>query len=340
MKYAPILIPTLCRDQHFVRLIESLKKNTWAKYTDVYIGLDYPPAPKYEEGYKKICQYLEGDFSDFASFNVIRHSQNVGSLANMESLRAVTLTKYDRYIRTDDDAEFAPNFIEYMDKCLMQYEEDDNVIAVTGYSYPIDWQVSKGASVLKENFICPMWGTGFWRDSYLKIKKEIENGCLKESVPWVLKNNLTKGMLTTCQCEYVDLCLSPIFEKTLAARMTDVATRMYMSIYDKYVIVPIVSKVRNWGFDGSGEYCPKMQTTEKKINARNYNYAEQLLDESYTFDLLPDSLQLTDKNRALLNVFEDVPFKKCLRVNLKIVLCHLLGVKNYKKILLNISKFR
>jgi len=37
--YAPMLIPTLCRDQHFMRCIESLKKNTWAKYTMSILGL-------------------------------------------------------------------------------------------------------------------------------------------------------------------------------------------------------------------------------------------------------------------------------------------------------------
>ena len=42
MIYAPILIPTLCRSKHFIRCIESLKKNGWAMYTDVYVALDYP----------------------------------------------------------------------------------------------------------------------------------------------------------------------------------------------------------------------------------------------------------------------------------------------------------
>ena len=41
-QYAPVYIPTLCRDRHFILGVESLKKNGWAKYTDVYIGLDYP----------------------------------------------------------------------------------------------------------------------------------------------------------------------------------------------------------------------------------------------------------------------------------------------------------
>ena len=62
MKYAPVIIPTLCRYEHFVRCVESLKKNTWAKYTDIYIGLDYPKKDSHREGYLKIKEYLQGDF--------------------------------------------------------------------------------------------------------------------------------------------------------------------------------------------------------------------------------------------------------------------------------------
>ena len=72
MKYAPIYIPTLCRSEHFIRLMESLRKNTWAKYTDVYIALDYPAKDSQKDGYNKICEYLKEDFTEFASFNLIK----------------------------------------------------------------------------------------------------------------------------------------------------------------------------------------------------------------------------------------------------------------------------
>ena len=61
IKYAPIYIPTLCRDEHFITGLESLKKNRWAKYTDVYIALDYPAKESHWEGYRKICEYLDLD---------------------------------------------------------------------------------------------------------------------------------------------------------------------------------------------------------------------------------------------------------------------------------------
>ena len=47
---APVIIPTLCRYDHFKRLMESLNKCTWADKTDVYIGLDYPAKEEHRDG--------------------------------------------------------------------------------------------------------------------------------------------------------------------------------------------------------------------------------------------------------------------------------------------------
>lgn len=301
----------MCRYQHLVRLIESLKVNTWAKYTDVYIGLDYPSSLKYKEGYERICKYLNQDFSEFRSFIVIKHKENLGSFANMKFLRNIVFEKYDRFIRTDDDAEFSPNFIEYMDKCLMEYEADPDVIAVSGYSYPISWKVSEGANVLKENFICPMWGTGFWKDKFYKIHKDIKDGCLKNSVNKVFKDGLYKKMLNASKIEYMDLCTPYIEGENLSTFVTDISMRMYSVIKNKYVVMPIISKVRNWGFDGSGEYCSKSD---------NYSFDLQKIDTSSGFDLKIDTYFSIDENRRLLDKFENVPLMKIFKFYLKIML--------------------
>ena len=76
MIYAPVIIPTLCRYEHFVRCVESLRKNTWAQYTDVYIGLDYPAKESHREGYEKIKDYLKQNFTEFNHFTVIIRKKN------------------------------------------------------------------------------------------------------------------------------------------------------------------------------------------------------------------------------------------------------------------------
>lgn len=336
MVYAPIMIPTLCRDKHFIRLIESLKKNTWAKYTDVYIGLDYPPSEKYQEGYKKICKYIESQsFNEFRNFTIFKRNENYGSSKNLKDLRDRILEKYDRFIRTDDDAEFSPNFLEYMNKCLEKYENDPNIVAVTGYSYPIDWKTSDDATILKENFSCPMWGTGFWRDKYKVICDYIsKDKGLGRDANFIIQSGAIRKMLDVAKYEFVNLCLSPEFENTLAAKMSDIAMRMYTATHDKYVIVPTTSMVRNWGFDGSGEYCQEaILEHERKVTAKNYVYHQQPIDTQNAFDLIEDTLNANDQNKDIMDAFDVLPIVAKINIYCKLRLYCLIGRQLYCKFL-------
>lgn len=334
MGCAPILIPTLSRHIHFIRLVESLKRNAWAKYTPVYVALDYPPSEKYVEGYNKICEYLEGDFGEFLEFNVVRRDHNYGSYLNMAALREMVLKKYDRFIRTDDDAEFSPNFLEYMNKCLDKYEDDENIIAVTGYSYPIEWNVSDDSTLYMDGFICPMWGTGFWKQKYLMMQEFIERGGITATIPSKMAlNKMLKRMSNVAKFEYVNLCIIP--EKTnptLIMKVSDISARLFMAINNKYVITPVLSKVRNWGFDGTGLYCPHVIKHKGTITSSNYDYKSQEIDQNMSFEVKEDILKAVAENRKLLNRFDVLPVKNMIRLYIKLVLLKLLGVKNYIKL--------
>lgn len=340
-KYAPVIIATLNRSEHFIRLVESLKRNTWAHYTDVYIGLDYPPSEKYVEGYNKIRQYLSGDFSEFASFEVIRRTVNYGSLKNFADLRTYVLERYDRFIRTDDDAEFSPNFLEYMNKCLDMYEFDEDVVAVCGYTYPLQWNVGDNATIFKESFICPMWGTGFWRDKYTKAVQYISNdGGLSRDAYQIVNSGKWRCMTDVCKREFADLCLSPDFNMTLASTVSDISFRMYLSVLNKSVIMPVISKVRNWGFDGTGEFCSRTHGTDKNINAKNYNYSQQQIDEQQGFVLIPDSLNAIEENKRLMNRFDPIPFTQKLKMYVKLIIYMIFGKTIFTKITLFLRKIR
>lgn len=333
-KCAPLLVPTLCRDKHFIRMIESLKRNSWAKYTPVYVALDYPPAEKYFSGYNKICEYLEGEFPEFLEFNIVKRDVNYGSMSNMQELEKEVLKKHDRFIRTDDDAEFSSNFLEYMNKCLEKYKDDPNVFAVTGYSYPIQWNVSPGATILKENFSCPMWGTGFWRDKFLKVSTFINSNGLLNSSQEIVADGKYKCMIDRCKYEFVNLCLSTSNDElTLANCVSDVALRIYTAAYNKYVIVPLVSKVRNWGFDGTGEYCQQINKMTAKVSASNYLYHLQPIDTSPTFNIEEDKFNDVQTNMNIMNDFDVISLNMRLKMNIKLLMYRVLGSCIYKKLM-------
>ena len=196
MNYAPVLITTLCRYEHFARLLESLKANSWAKYTDVYIGLDYPPSEKYQNGWNVIVTYLgNGDFSTFNSFIVIKREKNYGFEKNADDLLNQLQSKYDRFIVLEDDLELSPNYLEYMNKCLDAFEDDPSVVAVTGYSYPVKWDVSEGATCMKQNFNAAAWGRGFWKSKRAVYSEYISSGQMLRDIDKVIAEKSYKKMI-------------------------------------------------------------------------------------------------------------------------------------------------
>ena len=335
MTYAPILIPTLCRSEHFVRCIESLKKNSWAAFTDVYVALDYPKTQKHMDGYSKIIEYIDnGDFSDFASFNVIKRTENFGSSKNMADLREYIFEKYDRFIRTDDDVEFSSNFLEYMNKCLEFYKDDPNVVAVSGYSYPLNWEISEGSTVFKQSFIAPMWGTGFWREKYQKIKKEITDDL-------VIVNDFDNQLTAGLKKRVTDLCFAEIFSgqspnfkagHSFISRVSDIGLRAYCGMFGYQVILPAISKARNHGFDGTGVCCQKNKSNGKN-NSLSYDFSLQPVDVNAKFEIVEDTLNLNNKNMKIFNKFDYRGRLFNLKVNIKLFLYKLLGKKKYSKII-------
>lgn len=338
IQYAPILIPTLCRFTHLVRCIESLKRNTWAKYTDVYVGLDYPVSDSHWSGYRKICSYLDGDFSEFASFHVIRHEKNMGCAENMRTLRELISKKYDRFIRTDDDVEFSPNFLEYMDKALTYYETDEDVIAVTGYAHPIELEHLKKTTVIKQKLSAPMWGTGFWIKKYEKIRQEIIQGVLIEEFERVRKAKFS-GMLDATVNDYILSYTRENPSTSVLCRVTDVTLRIYLNVQNKYVASPTLSKARNWGYDGSGVSCPDnniRNTSEKHADA--YLFREQPIDQEKSFLLQPGNH--TEAYFLQLNRFEKRHISQKMTAYVRLLLLLLLGREKYVKLIRSLKKWK
>lgn len=307
--YAPVIIPTLCRYEHLKRCIDSLSHCTGADKTDVYIGLDYPAKESHVEGYNKICEYLE-HVQGFKNLIVLKRKENYGVVRNPRDLIAHVKEKYDRYIFSEDDNEFAPNFLEYINFGLNTYKDDSNVIAVCGFADPF---VSYDCmdSYLHKHY--PMegynaWGVGIWFD---KKPELIPTDKVLFSTKLFFKAFfLKKG-----------LALHRMFVRRRTHATNDLEWRVYCALNKKYCIFPSVSKVRNWGFDGSGHNCGKLELL----------YSTHVIDDSPEFEdkivavkHYPEVLRLEKRlydvssfNKAVM-VFEYLLFrlsggKYCLR---------------------------
>lgn len=306
MIYAPVIIPTLCRYKHFKECLESLSKCKWAEETEVFVGLDYPAKESHRPGYEKIKNYLKevGDMT-FKKIHVFEREVNYGGGKNCTELKKVALERFDTYIYSEDDNVFAPNFLEYMDTCLEKYKDDSNVIAVCGYSYPVDWDVSDGATVLKQQVNVSMWGTGLWKDKEDKWNDHYYKGIMLADLPKFIKKRGYERMIDVSLIEYMEAACNVIEVGTNMLKCkTDIARRAFLAVYDKYAITPVVSKVRNQGFDGSGVYCQKIDSALNGDTAGTYNYQKQPIDNASDFVLVEDSKNSAEENRRRLNTFD------------------------------------
>ncbi len=305
-KYAAVLIPTLNRFDHFKNTVTSLKNCIDAEKTDVYIGLDFPPSEDYYEGYKKICDYLENeDFSSFGNFRVIKMTENYGVFKNFKALREEAFTNHDTFITMQDDIEVSKNFLSYINSALQYYENDADVVAVSGYSYPLQWRKTEGSNSLKTNYVAAEWGIGFWKDKFLELERVLENDYLYKSFVSAYKGNKLKYMIDACVKDYSNTVLNLYYQTSLLKLVCDISMRAYLPIADKYVIMPTLSCTRNHGFDGSGLYCGNIAPCLFNNNyADTYDYDSQPIDDSDNYVFRPSSSDFINENRDLLNTFD------------------------------------
>lgn len=273
MIYAPIVIPTLNRIEHLKRCIESLQNNLWAQYTPLIISVDYPPNEKYDEGYHKVCKYLEKGIDGFYSVKIIFQNRNLGAYRNKIFLREQIEQNYDRYIFTEDDNEFSPNFIEYIDKGLDLFKNDEDVMAICSNGSPT-FEEEDNNIVLSQNYTA--YGCGLWVNKEKKLQELMNRDYL-----WRIVGN-TEFLLELArkQAGLLFSLQSAALQKEELYRMPgnevpiiDQTVKIYLIAEHKYVIGACIRKGRTWGMDGSGLNSPKNDKYDAKkveIDVRNY----------------------------------------------------------------------
>lgn len=339
-KYAPVIIPTLCRYEHFKRCVESLQRNPWAKDTDLYIGLDYPAKEGHYEGYEKIKAYLEGGICGFANVFILKQDKNQGSLKNTELLRLAAAEKHDRFIFSEDDNEFSANFLEYMNKCLDQYEEDENVLAVAGYKYPFRSDRIKG-TVFTSNVYFAAFGYGSWNRKMMKAQEEMTIELFRARYKSLKFMRCFYRQGVNQYCNFVKAMLGYIPGLIEGDRVLpyDLAYGCYMIAQGKKMIFPAVSKVKNWGYDGSGEHCDSLiYDKEKPVTHRNFGTECLELDENKGFEIMEEKNLSQQELNDILSEFFVIPGKEIVRTKAAYYLSRVIGIDKIRKLIHGVKR--
>lgn len=311
MIIAPVLITTLCRYEHFRRCVESLGRNSYAKDTELYIGLDYPLKESHWEGYRKILAYVDQGIDGFKEVHVVKRERNLGSSENYRQMREIIFEKYDRLIFSEDDNEFSPNCLEYMNKALDMFEDNPSVIAVSGYMYPIDCQGMEGNAMLLNTYFSA-FGKGVYKRTEELFADKINMDTFTKMYHNISKMRKLRKISVNQYCNFVKAFLeyTPDLVNNGEIRRVDLAYGLYMFFYDYSMVFPKESKVRNWGYDGSGINCNSQLVVQKEDSQseqwyRQYDFSKQIIDENKRIDII----QINSNKQELINCRLDVFFR-------------------------------
>lgn len=297
LNYCPVVIPTLNRYELFKRCLESLERCTGADKTDVYVGLDYPPSEKYVEGWKKIDAYLHEKeiLNGFNKLCVLRRDHNYGVCkenSNSSCLVKEVLSHYDTYILSEDDSEFSPNALEYFNKGLVKFKDDQSVFAICGYDWGENKRINNLDSYYKARRFCA-WGVARWREKLTKYNVEYKS---LANVKRMLLDDDIRGKMRKNHPESLERYLNMLKMNQLWG---DALIENFLFFEDMYCVFPTLSLVRNLGCDGTGEHS--FGAKDKKIAIR---YSNQTISEKTDFEFTGNApiLKIEQKRPLLIRI--------------------------------------
>lgn len=185
---------------------------------------------------REYLQLIKG----FKTIKIVHREYNMGLAKSIISGVTETLNKYDTVIILEDDIVVSPNYLEYMNKALEKYKDEDMVQSVTGYCYPIKEDLPE--NFFLKLFTCYGWGT--WKRAWDLFEEDIS-----KLYPFVKDKRR------------YDIDNSYPFYKMLKAKVNGnldswaVNFNTVSFINNKLNLHPRKSLITNIGFDSSGINC-------------------------------------------------------------------------------------
>lgn len=303
-EFAPILIPTLNRCEHLKRCVDSLAKCTHAEKTELIIGLDYPPSEQYRKGWERVSAYVD-TITGFKKVTILRANTNLGAGKNLRVIQSYAEKKYGTYIITEDDNEFSPCFLDYTNKALTRYWNDNRVISISGYNFPIEMGNYEKNNYAHHQYSA--WGVGRWVHKYKLIPTEFAHEIVKTP------SKIYKILSVEPKMFFV--LMSMIAHQQ---RWGDALTVAHNIIHGQYSIFPTISLCRNHGHDGSGLHCGGIKEDVNDIFRHQTFFTEKV------FNL--DEIEIKDAVIPGLKKYFGISFKEAL-YDVKLYLKYLIGNK-------------
>ena len=244
VNWAPIVLFAYDRPDHTRRTLAALAANDGAGESDLLVYCDGPRDAARDEPVRAVREYVRS-VTGFKSVTVVEREENIGLANSVIAGVTEALTRSDSVIVMEDDLLTSKNFLPFVNSALVTYEDRPDVFSVTGYNYPLEMPPAYCEDAYL-SYRSSSWGWGTWRDRWSRVDWSI--GDYAEFV----KDERAQELFRRGGHD-----LPQMLEMQMTGQLDSWSIRFDYAHYqhDAFCVHPVVSKVQNIGFDGSGVHC-------------------------------------------------------------------------------------
>ncbi len=241
MNLTPIALFTYNRLWHTRQTVEALQRNVLARESELIIFSDGPRSGSDKERTDSVREYI-GTITGFKKVHIIEREKNTGLAQSIITGVTEIVNNYGRVIVLEDDLVTSPFFLRYMNDALEFYKDEERVISIHGYLYPL-------RAPLPETFFlrgADCWGWATWKRGWdlfepdgRKLLKELKERKLQKRFDLNGAHPYTRMLKWQAR-----------------GSLDSWAIRWHASAFlrDKLTLYPGVSLINNIGFDTSGTH--------------------------------------------------------------------------------------
>jgi len=267
MKLAPITLFAYKRLWHTRATVEALQKNVLAKECELIVFSDGPRTNADKADVLSVREYLK-TITGFKNVSVTERGKNLGLAQSIIAGVSEVVNQYGRIIVLEDDLLSSPFFLKFMNEGLEYYKDEDKVISINGYLFPV-------IARLPETFFlkgADCWGWATWKRGWDLFEPDGEKllGDLR-------KRHLKKELDFNGAYPYTKM-----LEDQTRGKNNSWAIRWYASAFlnDKLTLYPGRSLTKNIGTDASGTHCGKTDLYESQISLNPIEITDIPIEEN------------------------------------------------------------
>jgi hypothetical protein len=235
--------------------------------SDLFIFSDAAKSEAQAEAVREVRKYIR-EVDGFKSITIVEREANLGLARSIIDGVTSIVNKYGRIIVLEDDLQISPYFLSYMNDALDMYKNEERVMHVSGYMFPI------GNSALPETFFLrptSCWGWATWDRAWKHFNKDAKG----------LLGGFTEQEIARFNMDDTYDYWGQVAQNE-AGLINTWAVFWYASVFQLggLCLHPARSLINNTGHDGTGENCGESNVFSPTLASKPVTYFERNITEN------------------------------------------------------------